>query len=464
MSTEFSPSELIYLFLDGEHNGVERSMLFKAMAENQELQHEFEDALNIRNAAAREAADIAPSAALGHSLMARAGFAPTAVPQLASAGGAVVAATSPWFSGLFSHWSNIALLCLLPLLGVGGGYYASMSSNLSQSQHVYAGASVTPESSPNVATGSDREQLLQQILNQRSSIAELQEHISRTEHNISYLGALAQQLSKERADAQLAHGSMSESTSRNASNNTGASLGSSLQTSASDNNGTIYPVLNSERQGTNESLSPVIPQASIGSSARLGDTRFKTVIVDRYSVPDINLKVESASAAALQTERSRWNMELRNIQSLAQTRNADVDPASAHNIANFSASLVYAYSEHFSFLLGGGHENFVSLDYTNAGGGFGTPEVRQYMTWAIAGARYTADQWSEFLPIRHVLQLSGGVSDIGILAKVMPGIEWQPDSRVSFVAGVEQSLVVPTGKNQPTGNKTSLSYGVRINF
>ena len=75
----FTPSELIYLFLDGEHNSVERTVLFRSMADNQELQHEFEDALKIRTAALTESLALVPSAALTQSLMARAGFATAGV-------------------------------------------------------------------------------------------------------------------------------------------------------------------------------------------------------------------------------------------------------------------------------------------------------------------------------------------------------------------------------------------------
>ncbi len=110
----FSPSELIYLFLDGEHTGVERSVLFRAMADNQELQHEFEDALKMRTAALNEASEIVPPAAVTQSLMSRAGFG--------IAGAAVGTSTTGWFAGMFGNWSTTALLVTLPLLTAIGGY------------------------------------------------------------------------------------------------------------------------------------------------------------------------------------------------------------------------------------------------------------------------------------------------------------------------------------------------------
>ncbi|MBL7973731.1 MAG: hypothetical protein JNJ85_02385, partial [Candidatus Kapabacteria bacterium] len=89
MNSDFTSSELIYLFLDGEHTPVERSVLFSSLANNSELQSEFEDALKIRAAAVKDASAIAPSATVTSALMSKAGFA----------GGAAASAVSQgWFA------------------------------------------------------------------------------------------------------------------------------------------------------------------------------------------------------------------------------------------------------------------------------------------------------------------------------------------------------------------------------
>jgi len=82
LSQPFSPSELIYLFIDGEADGAQRTALLTQLAHDGDLQQEFQDALKIRTAVFAAAQTTAPSAALTGRLFARAGFggAMTAAP------------------------------------------------------------------------------------------------------------------------------------------------------------------------------------------------------------------------------------------------------------------------------------------------------------------------------------------------------------------------------------------------
>lgn len=70
----FTPSELIYLFLDGEADNVQRTVLFTAMAADSGLQEEFHDAMQIRTVAQKQAQMVVPPAVLTRQLFAKAGF------------------------------------------------------------------------------------------------------------------------------------------------------------------------------------------------------------------------------------------------------------------------------------------------------------------------------------------------------------------------------------------------------
>ncbi|MFM8473134.1 MAG: hypothetical protein ACKOBV_06405, partial [Candidatus Kapaibacterium sp.] len=73
MQSFSTPSELIDVFLDGEHTGTERAVLFSALGTSTDLQAEFEEALRIRTAALTDAALTMPPPELTGALMARAG-------------------------------------------------------------------------------------------------------------------------------------------------------------------------------------------------------------------------------------------------------------------------------------------------------------------------------------------------------------------------------------------------------
>ncbi len=70
----YSPSDLIYLFLDGETSGVEQSVLFGMLADNSDLQAEFSEAVRLRAAIELERDEIHPPAELTASLFEKAGF------------------------------------------------------------------------------------------------------------------------------------------------------------------------------------------------------------------------------------------------------------------------------------------------------------------------------------------------------------------------------------------------------
>ncbi|GEM_PF-6081885 len=64
----FSPSDLIFLYLDGEASEIERTLLFNSLAGDEALQLELQDAISMKYATAKEAEDIVPATALTNSL------------------------------------------------------------------------------------------------------------------------------------------------------------------------------------------------------------------------------------------------------------------------------------------------------------------------------------------------------------------------------------------------------------
>ncbi len=95
--------ELIYLMIDGEAGEVERETLFSAMHESPALQAEFQNALNINNAAKSYAASAEVPPALTDKLFSKAGLAYTAP---VTTGTVSAGASSPGF------WKNAKTFAL----------------------------------------------------------------------------------------------------------------------------------------------------------------------------------------------------------------------------------------------------------------------------------------------------------------------------------------------------------------
>ncbi len=94
-----TPSDLVYLFVDGEATDLERTMLFAALAEDVELQGELADAIRVNSAARQESLETLPPPAVTANLFRRAGVvgaaSHTLPPVIPSAASPTAAGMSP---------------------------------------------------------------------------------------------------------------------------------------------------------------------------------------------------------------------------------------------------------------------------------------------------------------------------------------------------------------------------------
>jgi len=74
MTERLTPSELVYLFVDGEATGVERTEMYAALANDNDLQAEFEDALRLKQTVDEEIAVTTPPFETTRELFLKAGF------------------------------------------------------------------------------------------------------------------------------------------------------------------------------------------------------------------------------------------------------------------------------------------------------------------------------------------------------------------------------------------------------
>ncbi len=69
-------SDLIYQFIDGETDSTQQNVLFKSLADNPELQSEFQEAIFLNKALVNDSRVLTPSNELANSLFINAGFPP----------------------------------------------------------------------------------------------------------------------------------------------------------------------------------------------------------------------------------------------------------------------------------------------------------------------------------------------------------------------------------------------------
>ena len=117
-----TPSELIYLFIDGEADHVEQTLLFKALADDSDLQAEFQRVMHIRSAVEYDKEITHPSAEVTNALFAKAGFASSAA---AAAGSAAQVITSSASTATTSATTSAAIGMSLKTIA---GYLSSQGS------------------------------------------------------------------------------------------------------------------------------------------------------------------------------------------------------------------------------------------------------------------------------------------------------------------------------------------------
>jgi len=122
-NNNFSLNDLIYLYLDGEANDVEKSALFKGLANDISLQNEFQDALMLKNHSFTSKDLIAPPLLVTNNLMNTLG-----VSASAAVGSAALVSGGKWLSFLNSTFSKVLLSGLVGFL-LATSYFMLNDSN-----------------------------------------------------------------------------------------------------------------------------------------------------------------------------------------------------------------------------------------------------------------------------------------------------------------------------------------------
>lgn len=486
MQSFSSPSELIDVFLDGEHSGTERAVLFSALGSNTDLQIEFEEALRIRTAALTDAALTMPPPDLTSSLMSRAGFGTAAIEaaspmETATAGQSFLASVGTSLSSAFASFG-------IPFVTAIIGFFAGVNYPGTDTVSVRNPSSATAPSLNGYNDNASR--------TQDGSLSSTIQLPASSQAYGSYAPAQQQQdlvtngdgafpnnhsIPSVASQSAMADGVL-ESTRRAGNNVDKLNVGSGSNSGYGSDSGTESGLSTADRTATSTDLSngrngssgpgaSAILEPSNVRDSEQGSTALtalpytiRTQLTSvTYSVPDYEIPVSQVSSLAIPSV-STLELSIRGTRGIQQTLDSLVNRADAVNMGNVGIGIRYAVSPNLQVLLEGGRESFATYVYDNTSGPL-PYRIQQNIVWAAAGARGVVDVLSEDFHTALFGQVLVGASDVGALIRPMAGLQWKPDKRVTLFGGVEQLLLQTKAQGTTgTGSKLSFSYGLSLNF
>lgn len=154
-------------------------------------------------------------------------------------------------------------------------------------------------------------------------------------------------------------------------------------------------------------------------------------------------------------------VEIRNTAS-ESFPNATLDPAAGSLLNNKSISLLYALSDNQSVGIEFGQEPFFQrFEARNAGKRY-QYEQMPILSWAGAAYRYSLSNMGPFNPFGQFVL---GGTRLGVLGKLVVGVNYAPTSSIHITAGIDGSLLsYPVQNTWYSSYKLGLTYGVGFSF
>jgi hypothetical protein len=416
MTERLTPSELVYLFVDGEATGVERTEMYAALATDSDLQAEFEDALRLKQTVDDEIAATVPPLEATKELFLKAGFT---LPVPVAGGEALAPAVSHIAdSGLFT-----ALKSIIAPFFVTTGIIATGIVSMPFFDKI---------SSPN-ATGNNASQVAQVFHAENTTNAPL---VEMTEPVAANDNAAA----PTRSEVMRSH----------------------------------RPVITSNAVTPSAIAQPVEPFAIV-PTARVAIVTNESTIVQPITPVTPRLEQTADLAINEQTERMQRLTDLRpeavtqprdflfgsrGIAGLALYPSRGADGAKNLRFNNLALTAEYQVTPTARIGLAAGTETFPHYIITND-----TSLTEKWnIVWAGASYAISAPQFALGPLVPSASLLLGGAAT-GPLGKFAAALSWQPDDRVSFTAGIETTgLLYHFGTTLRAAGKIGATYGVAVRF
>lgn len=435
MSEPLTHSDLIYLFVDGEASPAERSKLYDALANNPELQAEFEDAMRMKEAVEREVQTAIPPPSLTESLFLRAGVA---VPVAATS---AVAPAIPAITNLAnSGWFALVKSFALPALAVSGamtyGVIKLTENNTPLPPAAPQAVSRTIEDHRSLP------QMITTISPETPVMAEAELVEKPSPFNTARKSSVSVIKENNPAVKMASEPPVTQQpTTNTAVNNTSVSNGQ-LNT----------PVV--QKSNTEDVAIASVPSASINE---LSPSAISNVggVVDNINLNPLEVSEHYTGSFTLGYERYAGS-------SYFQDRNGKV-PSTGFALNNSAIIGMLRIDAHHSVGLMIGEESF-PFYLKNADGGF---SAQPSLNWFGVGYRYTFVEVETSVgsispSVRGII----GGSQAGALGKAKVGLDWNLfESPITISGGYELTeLIYQTSSATLGAGKTAVTFGINYTF
>lgn len=453
---EFSPSELIYLYIDGEADAGQQAALFAALAHDSELQAEFNDAFALRLSVSAEVRNTVPVPALKQALFQKAGFsyAATVAPVAPVVVAETMGSAAGWMAGvksmmipLLASLSGVAVIVTSAVLWLGnsGDKTPVVQPIAHSAAHDSSTATHFIPDSP-VAPGE------QAVVPAHSAL----KHPAHAATSASGAGAAS---ARERASDDRFAAPTRERIS-SGRGNTRNHVPNSFATAPTRD---ILGNTDRDAQPVSASRTPdhAAQEYEYITQVRVAEPE-QQMAVGNGGLPE-SVDGVGTIRTAFSTDEStslKWAVGVRGLIGLRLFPWREMGPAS-DLLDNTAVGALWEIDNENAAGVEFGRE-VLPMYVADSDG-----ELRQEQTlfWSGVIYRYTPEtlQLSEGLqPFTSVL---AGGSALGPLLKTVAGIAWTPDSRIRFTLGAEGTFLLYRYQQEWYGTqKLGVSYGVSVTF
>ncbi len=405
---EYTNSELIDLFIDGEASLEEKKRLFEVLSQDDSLVDEFQDALSIRNAAIKDADFAEPPLNLTNAIFSKAGFATIGA---AAVGTAAAESTSNIIAGSASKGifgflgTKFTSLIAAGLIGAGSVFtYTQLSDN---------------------------------------------NKIEKLESEISSLNKILF------SDNKPAY-TIEDRTNLNKNNNQpivrsyASKINSPIEDVADNNIDNISPIANNSFEVSNINKVDFVDLPLI----RLDDKRIK---IEANS----NLLDFENTISVLPNKVHRFLVELNGKSGLLYLPSRTINEDGVSRFGNVSFAVFYEIDSKQFIGLEINNEIFpMYIKYTE-----NNYAHKPYLFSAGFAYKYDMEDFKLLDLVSPYFGGFAGWSQAGAVVKAKAGLSWMPDARVKFNAGIEQTtLFYLNNTNLKQAGKVGFNYGFSVNF
>lgn len=420
-------SDLIYLYLDGEADSLEHSMLFGALARNSELQAEFTEALRIRTAIEQERSLALPPAHLTDDLFRRAGFATAATESAATAGPGALRGFLGRFGAPMLSAAASAILTALLIAGIYQSRLDGLAGEISRIRTAQrtllaqnSGASSATLTPPRAGTESGEEKgIIPESIHGR--IHDRTPHVARGAGSGSTAASPAFAAGRDQFPVQA-------------------------------------PLRASGRQEPPEDPLPVAEPSSMRTLPAAG-----RLPIPRESIAAAAGPLEEGTPFRMAGEDEpdyRFAFQIRGITALGLYPERQPAQGTQPWFNDMSIGALYQISPHHAIGAEAGQEMF-PLYRSNGTSSWMEPRL----AWAGGVYRFETGGIESLGDLRPFLQTTLGGTRSGPIAKGIAGLTYTPDSRVDLSIGVEgTALLYQLQGSWYSTRKSGITYLMNVHF